>query len=225
MDHLVTWICIYIHTTYHESRAQEILDDIDHRIACTPPFSGLRRFPQGRGFKQWTGDDTKALMKVYLPAITGHVPFEMVRAVAAVIDFCYLVRRSVQDEHTLAATYQALQQFLQYREIFRTTGVRTDFNLPRQHAMLHYPRSIPLFGAPNGLCSSITESRHIKAVKIPWRQSNRYNALGQMLVHNQRQDKLAASRVNFTTRGMLQPLDFHDVNVVVALDADSTERC
>ncbi|KIJ13001.1 hypothetical protein PAXINDRAFT_81942, partial [Paxillus involutus ATCC 200175] len=28
------------------------------------PFPGLRQFPQGRGFKQWTGDDSKALMKV-----------------------------------------------------------------------------------------------------------------------------------------------------------------
>ena len=33
-------------------------------IAIVPPFAGLRRFPQGRGFKQWTGDDSKALMKV-----------------------------------------------------------------------------------------------------------------------------------------------------------------
>ena len=36
------------------------------RIAAVPPFSGLRCFPQGRGFKQWTGDDSKALMKVRL---------------------------------------------------------------------------------------------------------------------------------------------------------------
>jgi hypothetical protein len=33
-------------------------------IALAPPFSGLRRFPEGRNFKQWTGDDSKALMKV-----------------------------------------------------------------------------------------------------------------------------------------------------------------
>ena len=33
-------------------------------IAAVPLFPGLRRFPQGRGFKQWTGDDSKALMKV-----------------------------------------------------------------------------------------------------------------------------------------------------------------
>ena len=34
-------------------------------IAAVPLFPGLRRFPQGRGFKQWTGDDSKALMKVH----------------------------------------------------------------------------------------------------------------------------------------------------------------
>src|SRR5712692_6172066 len=34
------------------------------RIALAPLFEGLRRFPEGRGFKQWTGDNSKALMKV-----------------------------------------------------------------------------------------------------------------------------------------------------------------
>ncbi|KAG1871050.1 hypothetical protein C8R48DRAFT_595967, partial [Suillus tomentosus] len=60
-----------------------------------------------------------------------------------------------------------------------------------------------LFGAPNGLCSSITESKHIKAVKEPWRQSSHYKALGQMLVTNQRLDKLTASRQDFCAHGML----------------------
>ena len=34
------------------------------RISAVPSFPGLRRFPDGRDFKQWTGDDSKALMKV-----------------------------------------------------------------------------------------------------------------------------------------------------------------
>jgi hypothetical protein len=36
----------------------------DSRISAVPPFPGLRRFADGRDFKQWTGDDSKALMKV-----------------------------------------------------------------------------------------------------------------------------------------------------------------
>jgi hypothetical protein len=39
-----------------------------HRIRLAPEFSGLRRFKDGRRFKQWTGDDSKALMKVCFPA-------------------------------------------------------------------------------------------------------------------------------------------------------------
>ena len=69
--------------------------------------------------------------------------------------------------------------------------------------MDHYATNIRRYGAPNGLCSSITESKHIKAVKEPWRRSSRYEALGQMLLTNQRNDKLSALRVDFSRRGML----------------------
>jgi len=69
--------------------------------------------------------------------------------------------------------------------------------------MVHYRMLIEMFGVPNGLCSSITESRHIKAVKEPWRCSNQYEALGQMLLTNQRLDKLAAARLVYSQKGML----------------------
>jgi hypothetical protein len=62
---------------------------------------------------------------------------------------------------------------------------------------------IQQFGAPNGLCSSITELKHIKAVKEPWHHSSRNEPLGQMLLTNQRLDKLAAARVDFASHRML----------------------
>jgi len=62
---------------------------------------------------------------------------------------------------------------------------------------------IHAFGAPNGICSSLTESKHITAVKKPWRRSSRYEALSQMLLINQHLDKLAAACVDFASRGML----------------------
>ena len=69
--------------------------------------------------------------------------------------------------------------------------------------MNHYLAMIHLFGALNGLCSSITEVKHIKAVKEPWHQSNYNKPLKQMLFTNQRLDKLAAARINFMQQGML----------------------
>ena len=115
-------------------------------------------------------------------------------------------RRSNFDRNTLDALDNALRRFHTYREFFRSSGVREDgFSLPRQHSLVHYRVNIQDFGAPNGLCSSITESRHITAVKKPWRRSNRYEALGQMLITNQRLDKLAAARADFIAREMLPP--------------------
>ena len=69
--------------------------------------------------------------------------------------------------------------------------------------MVHYHDHIVNFGSPNGLCLSITESKHITAVKRPWRQSNKHSPLSQMLKSNERMDKLAAARVDFMVRSML----------------------
>jgi len=121
----------------------------------------------------------------------------------ALLEFCYLVRRNVITETSLNEIDDAVARFHQYREIFKVTEIVSTFSLPRQHSIKHYNTLICLFGAPNGLCSSITESKHIKAVKEPWRRSSHYKALGQMLVTNQRLDKLTASRQDFYARGML----------------------
>ncbi|KAJ6631376.1 hypothetical protein B0H10DRAFT_2159741 [Mycena sp. CBHHK59/15] len=180
-DHLVAWVGEYLENEHGKAKAKKIMADIDRRIAAVPPFPGLRRFPEGRGFKQWTGDDSKALMKVYLPAIEGHVPTQMLRAFSAFLDFCYLVHRNVINEATLLAIDAALARYHRERAIF----VESEF------------------GAPNGLCSSITESKHIKAVKQPWRRSSRYEALLQMLTINDRLDKLAAACMDFVDRGMM----------------------
>jgi hypothetical protein len=39
----------------------------ENRLAAVPPYPGLRQFTDGRDFIQWTGDQTKALMKVCSP--------------------------------------------------------------------------------------------------------------------------------------------------------------
>ena len=76
---------------------------------------------------------------------------------SALLDFCYLVRRNSICTDTLDLIKEALDRLHHYREIFIETGVRVDnISLPRQHAL-----------------ASITEPKHIKAVKKPWRRSSR----------------------------------------------------
>ena len=138
-------------------------------------------------------------------ALEGYVPRDIIKTFNAFLDFCYIAHQNVITECCLNALDTALGRFHHYREIFRTSGVRaTGFSLPRQHSLKHYRHHIEKFGAPNGLCSSITESKHIAAVKKPWRWSSRYEALKQMLTINTRNDKMAAVRADFSSRGMLR---------------------
>ncbi|KAJ3914515.1 hypothetical protein F5877DRAFT_92682 [Lentinula edodes] len=204
-DMLVEWVIEYLKIEHGETQADVILDDIDRRLATVPAFPGLRRFPHGRRFKQWTGDDSKALMKIFLPAVAEYLPEDMTKCIASFLDFCYLVRRSDIDETALKSIENAIATFNHYRDIFQTSGVREHFSIPRLHYVVHYPFSIMEFASLNGLCSSITESRHITAIKKPWRRSNRYNALSQMLLTNQCLDKLSALRSQLVENHLLLP--------------------
>ncbi|TFK32967.1 hypothetical protein BDQ12DRAFT_700969 [Crucibulum laeve] len=173
------------HAGIHELLAPDLLHQIikgafkDHlNKATVPPFSGLHHFPERQGFKQWTGDDSKALMKLihmlmlwrYLAATVNLVPAQMVKALSAFMEFCYLVHQSQIDKTTLTA-------------IDVVTHICDDLCLPRQHSIMHYHHLIQQFGAPNGLCSSITESKHIKAYL----------------------DKLTAAHLDFECHEMLGP--------------------
>ncbi|KAI6014199.1 hypothetical protein EDC04DRAFT_2609066 [Pisolithus marmoratus] len=135
------WVEKYLKKCYKNDFAA-VLADIDRWyiiIALVPPFPGLQHFSQGCGFKQWTGNDSKALMKSSL------------------------------GEADLEALDRALQHFETHHSIFEAEGIHSDgILIPQIHALQHYHEAIELFGAPNGLSMSIVESKHIHAVKRPY---------------------------------------------------------
>ncbi|KAJ3742593.1 hypothetical protein DFH05DRAFT_1376563, partial [Lentinula detonsa] len=78
-DMLVEWTLEYLAAEHREAKANQIINDIHRHLATIPAFPGLRRFPHGQQFKQWTGDDSKALMKIFLPAVAGYLPDDMMK--------------------------------------------------------------------------------------------------------------------------------------------------
>lgn len=100
-----------------------------------------------------------------LPMIVGHVPSQIVCTVSVFLDFCYLVCRDELNEDILVKIEDATAHFKKEHIIFEVVGVRDNFNISRQHFITYYHSLIPMFGALNGLCSSITKSKHTKAVK------------------------------------------------------------
>ena len=151
-DHLVTWVTEYIEATHTPTEAKKILADIDHQISVAPPFVGLCWFPEGHGFKQWAGDDLKALMKVYLSAIAGHVPAQMVHALSSFLEFCYLAHCSVIDDDDLVEIDASVADFHHHHQAFDLIHGPEGYSLPRQHSLIHYTYLIQEFGMPKRLC-------------------------------------------------------------------------
>lgn len=127
----------------------------------------------------------------------------MVQCLSAFMEACYIARQNAISIPMLQKFKGYVDKFHELRDIFITLGVHSSISLPRQHALLHYYYSIQLFGSPNGLCSSITESKHIKAVKEPWRRSSRYKALSQMLTALMHMEKMTVLRRRFAEQGMM----------------------
>ena len=124
------------------------------------------------------------------------------------MEFCYLVCCSVLNDNDLEAINAAIADF--HHEHVAFNEIHPDkYSLPCQRSIAHYQFLIQEFGAPNGLCLSITKSKHIKAIKEPWCCLSQFKALGQMLVTNQRLDKLAAAHINFQARGMFNSSIFN----------------
>jgi hypothetical protein len=92
-----------------------------------------------------------------------------------------------------------LKEFYEARKFFVENDVMSKVAAPRQHALSHYIQGIRLYGALNGLCSSITESKHIESVKKPWRASSRNAPIGEMMLRISRLEKLAGLKAYLTS--------------------------
>ena len=78
-------------------------------------------------------------IQVYLPALKGHVPDNVIRTFCAFFEFCYIVQQNVITDDTLVELQDALSCFYQYCEVFRDIGVHPNgFALPHQHSLMHY---------------------------------------------------------------------------------------
>jgi hypothetical protein len=170
--------------------------------------------------------------EVFLSAIAGYVPSAMVRCIAAFMDACYIARRNAIDSSSLEHFQDCVRTYHDLCTIFLEAGLNIKLSVPRQHALSHFYQGIHLFGSPNGLCSSITESKHIEAVKKTWRRSSRYRALTQMLRTIQHMDKMQALQRRFEANGMLRGFGFspdfgnmmdHDTDTILMDDSEEHE--
>ena len=93
-------------------------------------------------------------MKVYLTALKGIVPTDVMKTFTAFLDFCYIAQKTALTEDDLTTLNTTLWPFHHYQNVFQDLGVQPDgFSLPCQHTLVHYHSHIENFGAPNRLRS------------------------------------------------------------------------
>jgi hypothetical protein len=69
-------------------------------------------------------------------------------------------------------------------------GIRSDFNIPKIHALQHYVPSIKLFGTTDNYNTEYSERLHIDFAKDAYRATNRKDEYSQMTAWLERKEKI-----------------------------------
>ena len=99
----------------------------------------------------------------------------------AFLDFIYVSQYPVHTTESLAAMESALGRFRENKDVLIELGVRQHFNnIPKLHSLLHYTRSIQLFGTVDNYNTEQSERLHIDFTKKAFHTMNFKNEGKQM---------------------------------------------
>ncbi|TFK53168.1 hypothetical protein OE88DRAFT_1626862 [Heliocybe sulcata] len=186
MKHVISWVMSACGA--HE---------IDARCRRFPPNHQICIFMKGIStLSKITGHEHAQMCQLLLGMVMdiklpNHLPTSrLVRAVRAILDFCYLAQYPVHTDNTLSLLKDALGRFHDEKDIFIALGIRSDFNFPKLHALLHYLRSIQLFGTTDNYNTEYTEWLHIDLAKDAYRATNHKDEYPQMTRWLERREKV-----------------------------------
>ncbi|KAF8594438.1 hypothetical protein BDV93DRAFT_400336, partial [Ceratobasidium sp. AG-I] len=182
--------------------------ELDKRYTGVPRYASHRHFSSGLSpLTQWTGNEAKAVAKVFLPVIAGDTPLLAVRAARCVVDFMYRARQPQLDEDDLASLELDLAELHDCKAIFQARRVHISkygFNkIAKLHMLRHYPLLIREWGTPDGYNTEGPERLHIDCVKVNYRRTNGVNPEAQMLLNLQRTEALALRRAELERAGLI----------------------
>lgn len=170
---------------------------IDARVCRMPPNHSIHLFKKGiTSLSRVSGTEHRqmssfllgVLIDVQLPDGVSSRP--LIRATRALLDFLYLAQYPVHTDATLNSLDQSLAEFHANKHVFQTLEIRNNFNLPKLHFLVHYVRSIKLFGTTDNYNTESTERLHIDYAKDAYRATNHKDEFGQMTKWLERQEKM-----------------------------------
>lgn len=151
------------------------------------------------GLSQLSGGEHREIAKILLCCVQG-LPeslnltaqdrIDISAATRGLIDFAYISMYKQHDDTTLSYLQDSLDQFHRHKDVFVRLRLADDLDLPKVHSLQHYIDSIKLIGITGGASTEEFEHAHIGSAKIPWTLSNRRDALQQMILVTEREEKV-----------------------------------
>ena len=171
--------------------------EINTRCHYLPPNHNIRAFPKGlTALSRVSGQEHKDMCRILLGLIVdlplpgGHSPHRLINAVRAMLDFLYLAQYASHTVATLQLLDNALRCFHENKDVFVDLGIRSSFNIPKIHSLLHYSSSIILFGTTDNYNTEQSERLHIDFAKDAYRATNKKDELPQMTKWLERREKV-----------------------------------
>ena len=188
LKHLISWLTCLFGTV-----------EIDTWCQSMPPSHHITLFPKGiTGFSRVTGKEHKAMCRILLGLIVD-IPLSgelatsrVVRTMRVLLDFMFLAQFPSHTSRTLCRLEDALSDFHSNKDVFLDLGIRTQFNIPKLHSLLHYGNSICLFGTTDNYNMEQTERFHVDCVKKAYGATNRKDEYPQMATWIRRREKVQA---------------------------------
>ncbi|KAG8706404.1 hypothetical protein FRC09_002431, partial [Ceratobasidium sp. 395] len=168
----------------------------NRRFMAMSSAEGMRHFKKKVSkIKQWTGRESKELMKQFLPVVVGSgCDPDFVAMVRAALDFMYYAHSAELTTEDLEEMDRALEEFHRLKSVVVRMGIFQNMGrfdkIAKLHMMSHYTDLTRELGAPDGYNTESPEHLHIMYAKTPYRASNKCEPTQQMVNFIERQEKL-----------------------------------
>ncbi|KAG8727590.1 hypothetical protein FRC12_022379 [Ceratobasidium sp. 428] len=168
----------------------------NRRFMAMSPAEGMRHFKKKVSkIKQWTGRESKELMKQFLPIIVGSgCDPDFVGMVRAALDFMYYAHSAELTSEDLKEMDHALEEFHRLKGVVVRMGIFQNMGrfdkIAKLHMISHYTHLTRQLGAPDGYNTESPEHLHIMYAKTPYRASNKCQPTAQMVKFIERQEKI-----------------------------------
>ena len=201
-------------TTWLSSPALFGAEKIDTRCRAVPPNHHIMLFPKGiTSLSRISGKEHKAMCRFLLGLITdvplpgGQVTSRVLRAVHALLDFVHLAQYFSHTTQMLTCLEECLARFHENKAVFIDLGVWEHLNIPKFHNLLHYARSITLFGSTDNYNTEQSERLHINFAKKAYQATNQKDKYPQMTTWLEQREKIRRHTVYLEWRQEAHPTD------------------